>query len=155
MSLLNRWKFKKFSGKKIDTGSRDIAYFYDCFIKIYLFGKRVLHMVSSLVNLEELFQTDGVIAVAKLDDMGRITDWKAKGVVNPELTKGISTMSAEVDALFTQFARNAPRNWSPRRAWIYTGGDMTMIASGGAAVTVENKKENFEKLFKIFGLFGF
>ena len=111
--------------------------------------------VSSMVNIDELFQLEGVIAVARLDDMGRIIDWKAKGVVDPEFEKGVSKMSMEVGALFEQFTREAPRNWSPRRAWVYSGGDMTMIASGSSAATVETKKVNFEKLFKIFGILGF
>ena len=108
-----------------------------------------------MVNIDELFQLDGIVAIARLDDMGRIVDWKAKGVVDPETEKHASKLSMEIDALFTQFAREAPRNWSPRIAWIYNGGEMTAIASGGAMVTVENKKVNFEKLFKAFGLFGF
>jgi hypothetical protein len=32
---------------------------------------------------------------------------------------------------------------------------MTLITAGGAVVTVENKKVNFEKLFKVFGILGF
>jgi roadblock/LC7 domain-containing protein len=108
-----------------------------------------------MVNLDELFQLDGVVAIAKVDDMGRITDWKAKGVVDPEITKHASKLLVEVEALFMNFAREAPRNWSPRRALIYNGGEMTLITAGGAVVTVENKKVNFEKLFKVFGILGF
>jgi len=109
-----------------------------------------------LVNTEELFQLDGVIAVAKVDDMGRIVDWKAKGVVDPEIIKErTSKMLMEITSMFREFAREAPRNWSPTRALIYSGGDMTLIAAGTEAVTVENKKVNFEKLFKVFGILGF
>jgi roadblock/LC7 domain-containing protein len=108
-----------------------------------------------MVNLDELFQLDGVVAVAKLDDMGRITDWKAKGVVDPEIEKHTSKLMMEVEGLFSNFAREAPRNWSPRRALIYSGGEMTLFAVGNSAVTVENKKVNFEKLLKIFGILGF
>jgi roadblock/LC7 domain-containing protein len=61
----------------------------------------------------------------------------------------------EVDALFEKLAREAPRNWSPRRALIYSGGEMTLIAAENSAVTVENKKVNFEKLLKVFGILGF
>jgi roadblock/LC7 domain-containing protein len=38
---------------------------------------------------------------------------------------------------------------------IYSGGEMTLIASGDSGVTVENKKVNFEKLLKTFGILGF
>jgi roadblock/LC7 domain-containing protein len=61
----------------------------------------------------------------------------------------------EVDSLFDKFAREAPRNWSPRRSLIYNGGEMTLIAAEGAGATVENKKVNFAKLFKVFGILGF
>jgi roadblock/LC7 domain-containing protein len=111
--------------------------------------------VRTIVNLDELFQLDGVTAIARLDDMGRITDWKAKGVVDPEIKKHMSKLMEEVGGLFSNFAREAPRNWSPRRALIYSGGEMTMIAAGDAGVTVENNKVNFEKLLKIFGILGF
>ena len=109
-----------------------------------------------MVNTEELFQLDGVIAVVKLDDMGRIVDWKAKGVVDPEIVKEhMSKMLVDITSTFRELAREAPRNWSPTRAIIYSGGDMTLIAAGTAAVTVETKKVNFEKLFKVFGILGF
>ncbi len=108
-----------------------------------------------MVNLEELFQLDGIIAVAKLDDMGRIVDWKAKGNVDPAVKDQMSKMNMEINALFANLARDAPRNWSPRKALIYSGGDMTMIAAGGAAATAETKNVNFEKLFKAFGILGF
>jgi roadblock/LC7 domain-containing protein len=111
--------------------------------------------VSPLVNTDELFQLDGIIAVTKLDDLGRIVDWKAKGAVDPETKEHMSKLMMEVDALFEKLAREAPRNWSPRRALIYSGGEMTLIAAGGSAVTVENKKVNFEKLLKVFGILGF
>jgi roadblock/LC7 domain-containing protein len=111
--------------------------------------------VFSLVNIDELFQLDGVIAVAQLDDMGRISDWKAKGVVDPEVKEHTSKLITDITAMFREFAREAPRNWSPTRALIYNGGDMTLIAAGTAAVTVETKKVNFEKLFKAFGILGY
>jgi roadblock/LC7 domain-containing protein len=108
-----------------------------------------------LVNIDELFQLDGVVGVAKLDDMGRIIDWKAKGMVDPVIKDHMSKMNMEMNALFANLAREAPRNWSPRKALIYSGGEMTMIAAGGAAATVETKNVNFEKLFKVFGILGF
>lgn len=108
-----------------------------------------------MANIEELFQLDGVIAVAQLDDMGRIVEWKAKGVVDPEVKEQTSKMIMEVTSMFREFARGAPRNWSPTRALIYSGGDMTLIAAGNAGVTVETKKVNFEKLFKVFGILNF
>ena len=67
----------------------------------------------------------------------------------------MSKMNMEMNALFANLAREAPRNWSPRKALIYSGGEMTMIAAGGAAATVETKNVNFEKLFKVFGILGF
>ncbi len=109
-----------------------------------------------MVNTDDLFQVDGVIAVAKLDDMGRIVDWKAKGIVDPEIVKEhTSKMLMEITSTFREFAREAPRNWSPTRALIYSGGDMTLIAAGTAAVTVETKNVDFKKLFKIFGILGY
>jgi hypothetical protein len=44
----------------------------------------------------------------------------------------MSKLMMEVDALFEKLAREAPRNWSPRRVLIYSGGEMTLIASGGS-----------------------
>jgi roadblock/LC7 domain-containing protein len=112
--------------------------------------------VFSLAKTEDLFQLDGVVALAQLDDMGRIVDWKAKGVVDPEIVKEhTSKMLMEITSTFREFAREAPRNWSPTRALIYSGGDMTLIAAGTVAVTVETKKVNFEKLFKAFGILGY
>jgi roadblock/LC7 domain-containing protein len=111
--------------------------------------------VSLLVNMDELFQLDGIIAVAKLDDMGRIVDWKAKGIVDPVIKDHMSKMNMEINALFANLAREAPRSWNPRKALIYSGGEMTMVAAGGVGVTVETKNVNFEKLFKVFGILGF
>ena len=122
---------------------------------LFIFKRDMEKKVSSMVNIDELFQVEGVIAVARLDDMGRITDWKAKGVVDPSIERDASKLTMEVDALFEKFAREAPRTWSPRRGWIYSGGDMTMIAAGNAAATVETKNVNFEKLFKVFGILGY
>jgi hypothetical protein len=51
--------------------------------------------VSPLVNTDELFQLDGIIAVAQLDDLGRIVDWKARGVVDPETKEHMSKLIVE------------------------------------------------------------
>jgi len=106
-------------------------------------------VVRLLANIEELFQLDGVIAVTRLDDIGRIGDWKAKGIVDPETKEHVSKLMMEINALFVSLAREAPRNWSPRKALIYSGGEMTLIAAGDSAVTVETKKVDFAKLLKV------
>ncbi len=107
--------------------------------------------MRTLVNIDELFQLDGVIAVAKLDDMGRIVDWKAKGAVSTETKNDMNKMLMELNNVFDRMSREAPRNWAPRKSLIYTGGDMTLIVASGVAVTAETKKLNPERLFKNFG----
>lgn len=104
--------------------------------------------------LDELFQIDGVTAVGTIDDVGRIMDWKAKGVVSHEVKEATSKFMASVVSMFNQEARLAPRNWSPRRSWTFTGGDMVLIVVATQFVAAETAKVDLEKLFKICGIFA-
>ena len=108
-----------------------------------------------MAQLEELFQLDGVTAVGKLDDMGRVFDWKAKGVVDPELIRETSKGLEEMISLFVQGARERPRNWTPWRSMTYSGGDMTAIAAGENLVIVETAKANMWDILKILDVPGF
>jgi roadblock/LC7 domain-containing protein len=111
-------------------------------------------MVNSVALLEELFQLDGVTAIAKLDDMGRIVDWKAKGVVDPEMMRETSKGLEEIISLFVQGARDRPRNWIPWRSMTYSGGDMTAIAAGKDLVVVETAKVDMDKILKTMNVLG-
>jgi roadblock/LC7 domain-containing protein len=105
-----------------------------------------------MVQLDELFQLDGVTAIAKLDDMGRIVDWKAKGAVSHDLKEAMGTFINSIMTLMEQQARVAPRNWHPRRYWVYSGGDMTMIAAGQNAAIMETAKADMNSIFNMFGI---
>ncbi len=105
-----------------------------------------------MVQLDELFQLDGVTAIAKLDDRGRIGDWKAKGMVSPDLKDAFGKLISETLTMLEQMARIAPRNWSPRSYWVFSGGDMTMIASGQNAVIIETAKADMNSIFNLFGI---
>jgi roadblock/LC7 domain-containing protein len=105
--------------------------------------------------LDELFQMEGVTAVAKLDDMGRIVDWKARGVVSPEMKEETSKEISEVVSIFISGARNRPRNWLPLHGLAYSGGDMTMIIKGENAVIVETAKVEMDKIFRLLGMLGY
>ncbi len=83
-----------------------------------------------MISLDELFETEGVTAIARLDDLGRIVDWKAKGAISHDLMETTSNFLAAVTATLQQEARIAARNWSPLRSWTYSGGDMTLIVYG-------------------------
>lgn len=98
---------------------------------------------------------DGVTAVGKLDDMGRVIDWKAKGAVDPELIRETSKGLEEMISLFVQGARERPRNWTPWRSMIYSGGDMTAIAAGENLVIVETAKANMGNILKNLDVPGF
>jgi len=102
--------------------------------------------------LDELFQLDGIIAVGTLDDMGRVKDWKAKGVISHEVRESIDKFMTSVVSLVDQESRILPRNWGPRRSWTFSGGDMTLIVAGGQFVTAETTKVDLERLFKICGI---
>jgi roadblock/LC7 domain-containing protein len=112
-------------------------------------------MVNSVALLEELFQLDGVTAIAKLDDMGRIVDWKAKGVVDPEMMRATSKGLEEIISIFVQGARERPRNWIPWRSMTYSGGDMTAIANGENLVVVETAKVDMNHILKAMSIPGF
>jgi len=105
--------------------------------------------------LDSLFQMEGVTAVAKLDNMGKIVDWKAKEVVSHELKDEVSKELSEVVSIFVEGARNRPRNWTPWRSLAYSGGDMTMIITGENAVLAETAKADMAKIFKSLGMLGF
>jgi roadblock/LC7 domain-containing protein len=105
--------------------------------------------------LEELFQMEGVTSVAKLDDMGRIVDWKAKGTVSPELKEETSNELSAVMSIFVGGARKRPRNWTPFHGIAYSGGDMTMIIKGENAVIVETDKVEMDKIFMMLGMKGY
>ncbi len=57
--------------------------------------------------IDELFQMEGVVAVAKIDDMGRIVDWKAKGVVTSEVKDTTSGLVAQLTFISNEIGRNA------------------------------------------------
>jgi roadblock/LC7 domain-containing protein len=105
-----------------------------------------------MVSLEELFELEGVTAIAQLDDLGRIVDWRAKGVVGPELKEAMNNFSTAVTSLLDEQARVAPRNWHPRRSWTYSGGDMTLIVSGNQAVIIETAKADVDIISRAFGM---
>ncbi len=112
-------------------------------------------MVNSVAKLEEMFQLDGVTAIGKLDDMGRIIDWKAKGVVDPEMMRETSRGLEEIISMFVQGARERPRNWMPWRSMTYSGGDMTVIAAGEDLVVVETAKVDISQILKTLKVLGF
>ena len=112
----------------------------------------ILVKVNKMVQLDELFQLDGVTAIAKLDDMGRIVDWKAKGMVSPELKDAFGKFISSTVTMLEQMARIAPRNWSPRRYWIFSGGDMTMISAGQNAAIVETAKADMKSILNMFDI---
>ena len=66
-----------------------------------------------MISLEELFEMEGVTAVAQLDDMGRIVDWRAKGVVGPELKEAMNNFLTAVTSLLDEQARVAPSGPAP------------------------------------------
>lgn len=103
-------------------------------------------------SLDELFEMEGVTAIARLDDMGRVVDWKAKGIVSSELKEAASNFLTSVTSLLDQQARVAPRNWHPRRSWTYSGGDMTLIVSGNQAIIIETAKADVDIISKAFGM---
>ena len=102
--------------------------------------------------LDELFQLDGIIAVGTLDDMGRIKDWKAKGIVSHEVKETMDKFMTSAVSLVDQEARILPRNWSPRHSWTFSGGDMILVVTGGQFVATETAKVDLERLFKICGI---
>lgn len=107
-----------------------------------------------MVNLEELFQMEGVTAIARMDDMGRIVDWKAKGAVSPQLKEDFAKTIAGIIASLIQVAREAPRNWTPLHGFAFSGGDMMFIVVGKDAVIAETTKIKADKIFQAFGIFG-
>jgi roadblock/LC7 domain-containing protein len=120
--------------------------------KDYLFIMTKFLRGVQMVSLEELFEMEGVTAIAQLDDMGRIVDWRAKGVVGPELKEAANKFVTSVTALLDEQARVAPRNWHPRRSWMYSGGDMTMIISGNQAIIIETAKADVDIISRAFGM---
>jgi len=106
-----------------------------------------------MANLDELFQMEGIVAVAKIDDMGRIVDWKAKGVVTPEVKEATSKLVGELISISSNIARIAPRDWQPWHSWIYSGGEMIMIVHGDNAITFEAAKTDINKVLKTLGVF--
>ncbi|MDD1751550.1 MAG: DUF2173 family protein [Methanotrichaceae archaeon] len=102
--------------------------------------------------LDELFGLDGIIAVGTIDDMGRIKDWKAKGVISHDIRESVNKFMSSVVSLTDQETRLLPRNWSPRRSWTFSGGDMTLVVAGSQFVTAETAKIDLEKLFRICGI---
>ncbi|MCJ7445227.1 MAG: hypothetical protein MUO26_12020 [Methanotrichaceae archaeon] len=118
-------------------------------------GFYTLFEESIMDLMDELWQMEGIIAVAKLDDMCRIVDWKAKGAVSHEVEEATSKFFTSVASLIDDEARIAPRNWHPRKSFTYSGGGMTMIAAKGIGVSVDTVKVDFDKLFKKLGLFNY
>ncbi len=106
-----------------------------------------------MANLDELFQMEGVVAVAKIDDMGRITDWKAKGVVTPEIKEATGKLVAELLSVSNSISRVAPRSWHPWHSWIFYGGEMIMILHGENAITLEAAKTDINKVLEKLGMF--
>ncbi len=112
-----------------------------------------------MVTMDELFKMHGIDAVGQIDDLGRIVDWKAKGIVDHETKEATSRFSESITSLIDQEARIVDEqvkkaNWHPRRGWIYAGGDITVIAAGDYLLVADNKRADMDKLFGIFGLFG-
>jgi roadblock/LC7 domain-containing protein len=106
-----------------------------------------------MADLDELFQMDGVVAVAKIDDVGRIVDWKAKGVVTPEIKEETGKLIGELLSISNEMSRIAPRNWHPWHSWIFSGGEMIMILHGENAITLEAAKADINKILKTLGMF--
>jgi roadblock/LC7 domain-containing protein len=106
-----------------------------------------------MASIDELFQMEGVVAVAKIDDVGRIVDWKAKGVVTPEIKEAMAKLVGELLSVSNEIGRIAPRTWQPWRSWIFSGGEMIMILHGDNAITFEAAKTDINKVLKTLGMF--
>lgn len=108
-----------------------------------------------MVNFDELLTLDGVAAAGEFTSDGKIIEYRS----NTNMPKEIAEMSAQFCATFSMlfntlagaFTQLTNTQWMPQRVWSYSGGDWTIIISGGGntGVFVETAKADFNKLFRV------
>ncbi|MGA9154882.1 MAG: DUF2173 family protein [Candidatus Nitrosopolaris sp.] len=107
-----------------------------------------------MVNFDELLALDGVTAAAEFTSDGKIIEYRSNIDTPKEIAEISGQFCATVSMLFNTLARafaNLTRTqWLPQKVWSYSGGDWTILISGGGntGVFVETAKADFNQLFK-------
>ena len=107
-------------------------------------------------TLDELFKMEGVTAAFEYTADGRCTEYRASHP-SPEMAALIARYCALVTMTFntlaSAFTTLTEANWMPQRAWVYVGGDHTVVVGNGGyrGVFVQTAKADVNRLLEILG----
>jgi roadblock/LC7 domain-containing protein len=104
-----------------------------------------------MATLNELLAIDGVVAAGEFAADGKLTEYKAKMDMSPELAAMSAQFCATVTMLFNTlggaFTQMSRMNWVPQQGWAYSGGEWTVAVGGNKGVFIETAKADFNRLF--------
>jgi len=107
-------------------------------------------------TLDDLLKLEGVTAAFEYTADGQCTGYRANNP-SPEMAALIGRYCALVTMTFntlaSAFTTLSDANWVPQRAWVYVGGDYTVVVGNGGyrGVFVETARANVNRLLEILG----
>jgi roadblock/LC7 domain-containing protein len=105
-----------------------------------------------MATLDDLLTLNGVVAAGEFTVEGKLTDFKAKIDMSPELAAMSAQFCATVTMMFNTlagaFTQLSKMNWVPQQGWMYAGGDWTVAIGGTRGVFADTAKADFNELFK-------
>src|SRR3989304_3362155 len=118
----------------------------------HLFSKSIrLEKVNMPATLDDLLKLEGVTAAFEYTADGRWTEYRASHPP-PEMAALIARYCALVTMTFntlaSAFTTLTEANWMPQRAWVYVGGDHTVVVGNGGyrGVFVQSAKGGGERV---------
>ena len=88
-----------------------------------------------MTTLQDLLELDGVVAAGEFGRDGSLVGYEASMDMSPEMAQRSAQFCATVtmmfDTLSGAFSQGSGMNWTPQRAWTYSGGDWTVVIGEG------------------------
>ncbi len=105
-----------------------------------------------MASLDELLKLEGVVMAGQFTADGKLTDYRARTDMPPELAEVTAQFCASVSMLFDilagSFNTMSQMRWTPQQCWSYSGGNWTVVVGANQAVFVETAKANLNHLCK-------
>jgi roadblock/LC7 domain-containing protein len=85
-------------------------------------------------SVDILLELPGVVAAAEFSADGSVVDFKGDLDLLPPANQVATRLAARVSETFDQLASTysslSQMQWTPRRCWMYSGGDWTVVVGG-------------------------
>ena len=103
-------------------------------------------------GINEVLDLQGVMAVAEFAPDGSVSEFKGELELLPPVQTLATRLAAKVNDTFDELARTyssiSDMTWTPRRCWIYSGGDWIVAVGHGRLVFARADDTDLDELHR-------